>query len=133
MAGLPEARGPFSLSCRSPTAHSSADPELVAAYLAHRVLLGQVDDGQRTVDLVPRAVRTRVHLAVTDERGGTTMSAHGVDYLVSVPGTVQLLTLAFVTPYVDVLDPLVRLFATIDGAFYRQWDGDDGLPGLFDP
>ncbi|MFL6110679.1 MAG: hypothetical protein ACJ786_04935 [Catenulispora sp.] len=83
--------------------------------------------------LQQRAIRTRANLAVTDERGGTTMTAHGVDYLVSVPGTVQLLTLAFVTPCVDVLDPLVRLFDTIVGAFYWRWDGDDGLPGLFDP
>lgn len=111
----------------------TVDPELVAAYLEHKVLAGQVDDGQRTVELVPllqqRAVRTRANLAVP----GVDVAAHGVEYLVPVPGTVQLLTLAFVTPCVELAGPLVRLFDTIAGTFYWEWDGDDGLPGLFGP
>jgi hypothetical protein len=114
----------------------TVDPDLVAAYLEHRPLAGQVDDGARTVGLVPllqqRAVRTRANLAAPGENGGVAVAAHGVEYLVPVPGTVQLLTLAFVTPCVEVAEPLVGLFDTIAGTFYWEWDGDEGLPGLFD-
>ncbi|MFL6077428.1 MAG: hypothetical protein ACJ73S_29040 [Mycobacteriales bacterium] len=108
-------------------------PEQVAAYLSRQVPAGQVDNGRREVGVVPlsqqRAVRTRTDLMVTDESSGLELAAHGVEYLVPVPGTAGLLTMAFSTPCLPAADALATLFDAVAGTFYWEWDGADTLPG----